>query len=235
MQKFKPLEILFEDDEIIAINKPHGLLVHRSRIAIDAKVFAVQMLRNQIGCHVYPVHRLDRKTGGVLLFAKEKLILDSFSDLFRKREINKTYQAIVRGFTEDEGDIDYDLTNEKGKLQETRTRYRTLKRYELDFGSGSHTTSRYSFVELNPVTGRMHQLRKHMAHIYHPIIGDRPHGCNKQNKIWKDKFNMTTMLLHASHLSFIHPISKNHIEIGAPFHEDFEAGFKIMHMKSVKH
>jgi len=234
VQEIKQLDILYEDNEVVAINKPHGLLVHKTNIATDAKEFAVQILRNQIGTHVFPLHRLDRKTSGILIFAKDKFLLDSFYALFRERTIDKSYQAIVRGYTEDEGVIDYELINEKGKLQEASTIFRTIKRYELNIKTGIHSTSRYSHVELKPLTGRMHQLRKHMAHIFHPIIGDRPHGCNKQNKYWKDNFDMTTMLLHASHLSFIHPVSKGFVEINAPFQDAFRASFEILESNSVK-
>ena len=199
---FHPLEIVFENDELIAINKPHGLLVHRSRIAADATEFAVQILRDQINQVVWPVHRLDRKTSGVLLFAKSKSINSKVQQLFQERKVSKIYKAIVRGFTPESGTIDYALT-ENEKTQDAITHFKTLKHFEIDLPFGKFPTSRYSLVELKPETGRFHQLRKHMAHLRHPIIGDRPHGCNKQNKLWKEKFGMTTMLLHAERLEFV--------------------------------
>ena len=198
------LAIIFENEDLVAINKPHGLLVHRTPMAKDATEFAVQLLRDQIGQHVYPVHRLDRKTSGVLLFAKSAEANQELQLLFRERQVNKTYQAIVRGYMNKEGEIDYPLT-EGDKTQEAQTTYRLLEQFEIDLPSGGFPTSRYSLVELKPRTGRYHQLRKHMAHIRHPIIGDRPHGCNKQNRLWKEHFQMTTLLLHAEHLSFEYP------------------------------
>lgn len=193
------LEIVYETDDIIAINKPHGLLVHRSRIANDAKEFALQLLRNQINQRVYPAHRLDRKTSGVLLFAKNPETNSALQILFQERKIKKIYTAIVRGFVPENGVINYAI-GENEKVQEAVTNYELLEQFEIPVPFGKHATSRYSLLKLRPETGRFHQLRKHMAHIFHPIIGDRPHGCNKQNKLWKTQFDMTTMLLHAESL-----------------------------------
>lgn len=216
------LEILYQDDYLIAINKPHGLLVHRSPIAADASEFAVQLLRNQIGQKVYPVHRLDRKTSGVLLFALNEEVNRTMQQAFMNKEVEKKYLAILRGFTPEKGTIDYALTTEDGKVQDAITHYKTLRHFEIPVPFGKFDTSRYSLVEVNPETGRMHQLRKHFAHIFHPIIGDRPHGCNKQNKLFLEKWNMNTMLLHASELQFIHPVSHEKITIEAGLHSDFE-------------
>ncbi len=222
------LEIIYRDEHLIAINKPHGLLVHRSKIASDADEFAVQMLRDQIGQHVFPIHRLDRKTSGVLLFSLNENMLKSMQKLFAERMVSKQYLAIVRGYTDDSGTIDYALTNEQGKTQEAVTTYHTLARAELPIPFGKHQTSRYSLVEVHPQTGRYHQIRKHMAHILHPIIGDRPHGCNKQNKLFKEKYGLMTMMLHASHLSFTHPATEKRTEIASKIHEEFEKMMGVM-------
>lgn len=216
------LEILFQDDFLVAINKPHGLLVHRSKIAMDADEFAIQILRNQIGQAVYPVHRLDRKTSGVLLFALSTEINSQMQQQFMERKVEKKYIAFVRGFMEDKGTIDYPLKKENGSEQDAITHFKTLKRGELPFPSGKFESSRYSLVELTPETGRMHQLRKHLAHVFHPIIGDRPHGCNKQNKLFLERLNMNTMLLHALELSFFHPISNKRIELKAAVFSEFQ-------------
>lgn len=215
------LEILFENETLIAINKPHGLLVHKTPIAADAKTFAVQQVRDQIGQRVYPVHRLDRKTAGVLLFAKNKSENNSLQKLFRERKVEKKYKAIVRGYTDTEGLIDYALKEkERDSLKDAVTKYKLIEKIEINIPSGGFPSSRYSFIELTPLTGRYHQLRKHMAHIFHPIIGDRPHGCNKQNKLWKENFNMMTMLLHANYLAFEHP-NYGEIKIEANFNLEF--------------
>jgi tRNA pseudouridine65 synthase len=215
------LTILYRDEHLIAINKPHGLLVHRSSIAADVEVFALQLLRDQVGQAVYPAHRLDRKTGGVLLFAFDKQTEIAMQKQFTANLVRKKYLAIVRGHTPDTEDIDYPLRKENGTLQEAFTTYRTLNRAELDVPFGNHPTSRYSLVEATPATGRMHQLRKHFAHIFHPIIGDRTYGCNKQNKLFKEKWEMETMLLHASSLTFNHPYNGETIAVEAPLQPEF--------------
>jgi tRNA pseudouridine65 synthase len=222
------LEILFRDEHLVAINKPHGLLVHRSPIAMDAEVFALQLLRNQISHWVNPVHRIDRKTGGVLLFALNKEVETAMHAQFANNKVSKKYLVIVRGFTPDSGEIDYALRKENGTLQDAFTTYKTLKRAELDVALGAHQTSRYSLIEATPQTGRMHQLRKHFAHIHHPIVGDRPHGCNKQNRLFKEKWEMTTMLLHAAELSFYHPVTAEKISIAAPLMEEFKRVMLLM-------
>jgi len=215
------LEIIFRDEHLIAINKPHDLLVHRSPIAAEVEVFALQLLRDQVGQKVYPVHRIDRKTGGVLLFAFDKSVEIEMQKQFADNLLSKKYIAILRGHTPVNGEIDYALRKENGTLQEAFTAYHTLKRAELDVPFGKHSTSRYSLVEATPKTGRMHQLRKHFAHIFHPIIGDRTHGCNKQNKLFKEKWEMTTMLLHASELTFNHPVNGEIVTIEASLQPEF--------------
>ena len=216
------LQLLHSSPDLVAINKPHGLLVHRSSIASDASEFAVQILRDQLGQRVYPVHRLDRKTGGVLLFALTEVINSAMQQQFAEGKVAKTYVAIVRGYTDDVAEIDYPLRRDDGVLQEAFTALKTLQRTEVDVPFGKHATSRYSLVELTPTTGRMHQLRKHMAHIFHPIIGDRPHGCNKQNKLFKEHFGMETMLLHAQTVSFQHPETNAIMAITAPIQSEFQ-------------
>ena len=212
----------------MAINKPHGLLVHRSEYAGPADEYAVQKLRNMLGQRVYPCHRIDRKTGGVLLFALNEEANRFMQQQFATNQVKKKYFAIVRGYTEDSGIIDYQLTNLKGKTQEAITNYRTIKRAELDIPFGKFETSRYSLVEIMPQTGRMHQIRKHFAHILHPIIGDRPHGCNKQNRLFKERWNMTTMLLHASELSFINQMTEEEITITANLQFEFNRVIELM-------
>lgn len=216
------LDILFEDDHLVAINKPNGLLVHRTKIARDADEFAMQMLRDQLEMHVYPCHRLDRKTSGVLLFAKSEEVNRKMQEAFMNQQVTKKYLAVVRGFTEDSGKIDYDLKRDDGKIQSAITHYKTIAKIEIDLPFGKHSTSRYSLVEVTPETGRMHQIRKHFAHIFHPIIGDRPYGCNKQNKLFLEKFGLTEMMLHAKEISFQHPLKVEKVVITAPLRSSFK-------------
>jgi len=226
------LEILYQDDYIVAVNKPHGLLVHQSSIARDAKEFALQILRNQLNKTVYPSHRLDRKTSGILVFALDKATDSTMQQKFQNREVEKKYLALVRGFAPQEITVDYALKNDNEVLQEAVSYFKTLTYFEMNAPFGKHKTSRYSLVEAIPETGRMHQLRKHFAHIFHPIIGDRPHGCNKQNKFWLENFQMNTMLLHASELSFVHPYSEEKITIKADISEEFQRVLDILDQES---
>lgn len=219
--------IVFENESIIAFNKPHGLLVHRTALAKDATEFALQWVRDYAGIKVHLIHRLDRKTSGILLFAKSEEESSYLNSLFREQKINKTYKAIVRGYTDDAGIIDYPLTNEKSKTQDAITHYRTTRRYEISLVNYTHPTSRYSEVELKPETGRYHQLRKHLAHIRHPILGDRPHGCNKHNRLWKETYNMTTMMLHAQELRMDHHVY-GEIIITAPISPIYASVLKIL-------
>ncbi|QMV69884.1 pseudouridylate synthase [Sphingobacterium paramultivorum] len=228
-----PLEILYEDESIVAINKPHGLLVHRSSIARDASEFALQLLRDQLGKTVYPAHRLDRKTGGILLFSLNKETDQYLQKSFQERKIDKKYLAVLRGFAPAEGLIDYPLKRDDGTVQEAQTSFRLLAQGELAVPFGKFPTSRYSLVEANPITGRMHQLRRHFAHIFHPIIGDRPHGCNKQNKFWKETYQMDTMLLHASELTFKHPLSGEDVHIKSALQPDFVRVLEILNLNEV--
>ncbi|MDQ1098428.1 MULTISPECIES: pseudouridine synthase [Chryseobacterium] len=216
------LEILYRDEHIIAINKPSGLLVHKSFYSGEADTYAIQELKKQIGQKVYPVHRLDRKTSGVLLFTLDKETLRTMSDQFATREVEKKYIAILRGWTKEEETIDYDLTNENEVKQNAMTYYRRLQTSEIDLPFLKHLTSRYSLVEAIPETGRFHQLRKHFKHILHPILGCRKHGCNKQNKLLLQTFNMTRMTLHAYQLAFTHPITNERINVYATIDEEFK-------------
>jgi len=225
------LEIIYQDEHLVAINKPNGLLVHRTNIARDVSEFALQILRDQLCKHVYPCHRLDRKTSGVLLFALDEVTNSLMQQKFAEGLVQKKYLAIVRGYTNDKGIIDYPLKKEDGILQEAVTAYKTLDQTELNIPSSGQSTSRYSLLEIEPLTGRMHQIRKHFAHIFHPIIGDRPFGCNKQNKLFKEKWDMTTMMLHALSIIFDHPVTNEKISISASLSMEFKRTLEFLNIK----
>ncbi|MFM2392816.1 MAG: hypothetical protein RLZZ546_798 [Bacteroidota bacterium] len=216
-------EILYRDEFFIAINKPYGYFVHKSSFDATSSKIIMKLLRNQIGQYVYPVHRLDRKTTGVLLFALSQESLAEMNKSFQSRDIDKEYLAICRGYLQDEGEIDYAL-NGKDAL----TKYETIQKKEIDLPSGKFNTSRYSLVRFFPITGRTHQIRKHASHIFHPILADRPHGCNKQNKLWLETYNLNELTLHARSLSFIHPFLKNRILLKADFSSSFKQVAKII-------
>ena len=230
------LEILYQDDYIVAINKPSGLLVHKSFYARDATVYAIQELRNQIGGqHVYPVHRLDRKTSGVLLFALNKEALKIMNDRFAAREVEKKYLAILRGWTVDELTIDYDLINDDEIKQNAITYFYRLQSVEIDLEFNKKPTSRYCLVEAIPEKGRMHQLRKHFKHIFHPILGSRPHGCNKQNKLWLENYDVKGMMLHAHQLIFNHPVTNERLTLNAKINEEFSKVGTILNLDLKKY
>ncbi len=216
------LEILYQDDKMVAINKPAGLMVHRSSMDTLETVFALQLLRDQLGQHVYPVHRLDRKTSGVLLFALDSETTRLLQAEMEKEETQKKYLAIVRGYFPQEIHLDYALTNDRGNSQNAITDFKLIKTTELPVPFGKHPTSRYSLIEAYPKTGRTHQIRKHCSHLRHPIIGDRKHGCNKQNKLFDEKWKLDGMMLHAESLSISHPYSGEKMLLEAEENAEFK-------------
>ncbi|RUO58545.1 tRNA pseudouridine(65) synthase TruC [Pseudidiomarina insulisalsae] len=238
------LTIVFEDDSLIAIDKPSGLLVHRSWLAKDAREFALQMLRDQIGQRVYPAHRLDRPTSGLLLFAKDAATARALTTAFTERRVAKRYHAVVRGYLGD-GDLDYPLREELDKIadkfadqdkaaQQAHTSYRCLQRVELPYAvSKKHATTRYSLMELTPSTGRKHQLRRHMAHLRHPIVGDSHHGDGRHNRFFREHFGVQRLLLAATALRFQHPHTQQAVDLQLPVPESFLCAFRAPDAMSV--
>lgn len=226
------LPIIYKDDVLVAINKPNGMLVHRTAIAADAKVFVLQKLRDQLGGQkVYPVHRLDRKTSGVLLFGLNPEVVAKLQAILTNKTVQKRYLALVRGWFPETITVDYALTNDRGKRQEAITQFRCLAQTEVPIPLGKHATSRYSLIEAFPQTGRQHQIRKHLNHLRHPIIGDRPHGCNKQNRLFLQRWNMKTMLLHAVSLEIPHPELNKRLKFQAPLPSIFQDTLKRLNFK----
>jgi len=226
------LTILYQDEYLIAINKPAGLLVHRSMIDRYETQFALQMVRDQTGQRVYPFHRLDKPTSGVLVFALDPNIARQMTEAFSTRAMEKDYLAIVRGYTEEQALIDYALKEQLDKMTDRRatqnkeaqsaiTEYQRLATVELPHAVGRYPAARYSLIKVSPKTGRKHQIRRHMKHIFHPIVGDTTHGDGKHNQLFRDAFDCQRLLLHASALSFFHPVNGEAISIDAPLDEPF--------------
>lgn len=225
------LNILFEDENLILIDKPAGLLVHRTQQAYGEEENALIQIRDQIGSWVAPAHRLDRATSGILLFAKNVKLLSALKAQFMEREVQKFYWTIVRGIPkEKEGLIDHPLENERSKkLQEALTKYKVLAEAEIPFNStGRYPTSRYSLLEVELITGRTHQIRRHLAHLRHYIIGDKKHGDNKQNIFFEKQFGLQNLLLHAGNINLKHPITSEKIEIFCPPPLHFRTIMKIL-------
>ena len=225
------IEILYQDDYLVVINKPSGLLVHRSDIDRHETRFALQITRDLLDRRLYPVHRLDKPTSGTLMFALNSDVARRLSALFEVNAIEKSYLAVVRGYTPSSGDIDYPLSIEPGTQREKAraaridhvkshksalTHYQRIATIELDISIEKYPTSRYSLVNCHPRTGRKHQLRRHFKHISHPIIGDSTHGRGRHNRYFKESFGVDRLLLHAYRLRFKHPLTEKTIAIDAP-------------------
>ncbi|WP_301099650.1 tRNA pseudouridine(65) synthase TruC [Otariodibacter sp.] len=228
------LEIIYQDEDLIAINKPAGMLVHRSWLDKHETVFAMQTLRDQIGQHVYPIHRLDRPTSGVLLFALNSEMARIMSLLFEQHEMEKQYLAIVRGHLKEQaGRIDYPLKVKLDKIadkfsqdkepQDAITDYQLLEQAEMPYPAGKFATARYSLVKLSPKTGRKHQLRRHLKHIFHPIIGDTNYGDLHQNRAFATNIGHSRLFLHAYELVFKHPKTLQKISIKAPLDDNWKS------------
>ena len=218
------LEILYRDDYLAAVNKPPGLLVHRTGLDAGETRFALQMLRDQLGQPVWPVHRLDKGTSGVLLFALDTTTARGLGQAFEVgEEIQKTYQAVVRGWPSHAGETDHplrrmpdDMRTERAAVQTAHTRWRALERYELPLPLSCFDTTRCALVELQPLTGRRHQLRRHMKHIAHPIVGDATHGKGPLNRALAGWLGVQRLWLHAGSLALRHPVSGEALRLQAP-------------------
>jgi tRNA pseudouridine65 synthase len=246
------LTILYQDDYLVAVDKPAGLFVHRSFMDKDEIYFALQLVRDQIGKYVYPVHRLDRPTSGVLLFALSKEVAQKLNEAFANKsncggvsaltsesDLTKTYYALVRGhlpITEQAQLIDHPLKEKLDKLgdknfsldkapQSDQTHFQVIKQASLHIALGKFDSVRYSLVKLLPITGRRHQIRRHLAHLRFPIIGDINYGDNKQNPFFIQHFGFKRLMLIAKSLDFIHPITKKKITITAEFDQQWQHVF----------
>lgn len=226
------LEILHRDEHLIAVHKPAGLLVHRSEIDRHETRFAIQILREQIGQMVWPVHRLDRGTSGVLLFALDRASLAAASASFARNEVEKRYLAVVRGWPAESGLIDHALSRQyddherppagpPGEPQAARTRFERLATAELPVAVDRYPTSRYALLRLFPETGRRHQIRRHLKHIAHPIIGDSTHGKGVHNRFFAQHFNCPRMLLMCEALRLLHPVSGETLALSTRPDDDF--------------
>jgi tRNA pseudouridine65 synthase len=250
------LDILYRDEWLVAIHKPSGLLVHRSPIAAREERFAVQLLRDQIGRRVFPAHRLDRGTSGLLLFALDAGMAAALGAQFEARTVQKRYLAVVRGHPAEAGVIDHPLVRKLDAIerrhgrgagsrdalpededidpgdepqkadgataaQPALTHFRRLVTAELPHAVDRYPTSRYALVELQPLTGRWHQLRRHMKHIAHPIIGDATHGKGRHNRLFQQLFGHPRLLLAATRVRLVHPASGQPLHLHAGLAEDF--------------
>ena len=226
------LEVLYQDDYLVAVNKPSGLLVHRSMIDRNETRFALQIVRNQVGQHVFPLHRLDKPTSGVLLFGLSSEVARMTGKQFEENRVKKSYLAVVRGYAPESGVIDHALKEELDKIadkkarqdkpaQEAISEFKRLATVELPVAIERYPQSRYSLVEVEPKTGRKHQVRRHMKHIAHPIIGDAKHGKGIHNRYFAQHFDAGRLLLHCQSMTIEHPITGEQLELRAPLDDVF--------------
>jgi len=231
------LNILYRDDAIVVIDKPAKLLVHRSEIDRHETRFAIQILRDQIGQKVWPAHRLDRGTSGVLLFGLSAEIASKLGRQFADGTVSKRYLAVVRGHPPASGSIDHPLTRQRDDYefqgehsshaaQEALTHYRRLATIELPVAVDQYPSSRYALLELEPVTGRKHQLRRHLKHIAHPIIGDATYGKGRHNRFFAETLGCDRLLLTCTQLSFSHPTDGRSMSMSAAPGDEFAALIK---------
>lgn len=233
-----PIRILYQDEHYIAVHKPARLLVHKSMIDRHETQFLMKMVRDQIGQYVYPVHRLDKPTSGVILFALSSVAANRMGTVFEEHKVHKTYIAVVRGYTPQLLTIDYALKEKLDKLadkdarkdkpaQEATTHMQTLSQIEIPIPVGRYQQARFSLVRLIPVTGRKHQLRRHMAHIRHPILGDTTHGDGKQNGFAREHLSCSFLALSAVQLQFYHPFSQQYVNVKTQISPEIEKVFNL--------
>ena len=203
------LDVVYQSEELVAINKPSGLLVHRSPIDKRETRFAVQELRNQLGQHVYPLHRLDKPTSGLLVFALSSEAASFYGQQWQNNEVYKQYLAVVRGHVQQDQLIDYALRLEADKAagieagtepQVAQTQVQVAERYVVDAQLDRFPQTRFSLLSCEPKTGRKHQIRRHLKHIGYPIIGDSRHGKGPLNRACEAYFGVGRLWLHCQRM-----------------------------------
>jgi tRNA pseudouridine65 synthase len=204
--------LLYQDEYIVAIDKPAGFHVHPpegGNHPISRNLNCLYLLRRQIDNYLYPIHRIDRSTSGVLLFALNPNAARTFCELFSQQKITKSYYCVVRGWIENQGLIDYPLKSKSNPtvFYEASSYYQKIAQIELPHAIGRYPSARYSLARVYPITGRFHQIRRHFAHLSHPLIGDTVYGNGEHNRFFRSHFLINTLLLKAQSVSFSHPFT----------------------------
>ena len=234
LMRMSNIPVLYRDAHLLAVNKPAGMLVHRSAIDAEQVQNVLDVLGAQLGTRPHLLHRLDRPVGGVLLFALQVEAARRMGAAFESGAVEKRYLAIVRGHAPARGVIDHALREERDPVSDARARagkppqaavteYERLQVAELALPVGRYATARFSLLELAPQTGRRHQLRRHLKHIFHPILGDTTHGDGAQNRFAREHLGFERLLLFASSVTFMHPYGDTRVSIRAPVDEHFAA------------
>lgn len=216
------LAVLYRDDWLAVVNKPAGLMVHDSALARGETDFAADRLREQFGKPIFLVHRLDRATSGCLLLAFDRETASQLGKVLMSREVEKDYLVVCRGWPEERFAIDHPLDGGPGKpvKKPAQTDFVRLATTELDMPSSGFATSRYALLRARPQTGRFRQIRRHLKHVSHHLIGDTSHGDGRHNRAFR-MLGIHRMLLHAQRLAFLHPVSGARLGIEAPVDAEF--------------
>lgn len=227
------LSIIYQDEDLVAINKPSGLLVHRSPIDKHETRFAVQQLRNQLGQHVYPLHRLDKPTSGVLVFALSSEAASFYNQQFREHDIRKTYLALVRGYGPQKMIVDHALSDEAddyagvtggakdgSEAKDSLTYVKCLEQFDIPLKVDRYATTRLSLMQCEPITGRKHQIRRHLKHLGHPIVGDSRHGKGILNRACEGYFGAGRLWLASTQI-VLTARDGSKLVINAPLEADF--------------
>ena len=205
------LTVLWQDEHLVVVHKPTAWLVHRTGLDAHEHRIVLQVLRDQLGRHVYPVHRLDKGTSGVLVMALSPEVARSLAEQFEQRQVHKRYLALVRGWPSDAWQVDHPLRPDdappEAPAQEAQTDFITLARWSLPIPVDRYPCTRVALVQAEPHTGRRHQIRRHLKHVAHPIIGDANHGKGAHNRWWAQYLGLQRMWLHAAALSLAHPVT----------------------------
>ena len=229
------LEIIYQDNYCLLVTKPNNVLVHHahhSRNKIEEESL-IQLIENQFGKRYYPIHRLDRKTSGIILLASKREYVASFQALFTNNEIQKIYYGVVRGFSQDNKIINSPVKGRDALVyREAETHLNCLDKIELNIPVKPYDSSRYSLVELKPKTGRMHQLRIHMNKVSTPLINDAKYGDKNHDLMYAKEFGWKNLFLHAGSLEFIHPFTNKKLILKSSFSEDWVQLFQEFSWKN---
>lgn len=227
------LRILYRDEHLVVVHKPSGLLVHRTALARGEREALVQRLRDRLGQRVYPVHRLDRPTSGVMVVALSPESAGGLSEAFTGREVTKRYLAVVRGIGPEAERLAYPLREEDGSRPKAEmpaldalTEVRRLDSVELPVQVDRYPQARYSLMEARPLTGRRHQIRRHLAQHGYPIIGDAKHGKGNHNRFFAERLDAPRLLLAAVGLAFAHPVTGQRLEFTCALDDTMSALFR---------
>jgi tRNA pseudouridine65 synthase len=223
MPDHAPLDLLYLDADLIALDKPAALAVHRSRLIGNDDDYVMDRLRLQVEGPLHAVHRLDRATSGVLLVARNASAAAEIGRQLMARTVDKAYLAVVRGWPAEQGEIDYPLSGSslRGEAKPALTRWRRLATIEVPIAQGRYAQQRYALLEVSPETGRYRQIRRHFHHVSHHLLGDTSHGRGDHNRLIRQHYGVHRLMLHAWRLRVEHPLTREPLQVEAPLDREW--------------